>query len=281
MQLLNGLPVENQRVSNPEHPADEVVVLRAVFNLCAVAPVFHNSVHDFASVTSCAFVIRRFHLNCNCFLVAIQIYLWGVAISVYKNKKAGKWQCIFRVTDWTGKRKQVKKTGFTRRADALEYERNYLARESGSPDMTFGDLVALYMEDAKARLRPTTYENKLWILERKILPYFREQNVMEITPTKIRKWQTEMLGRGYAPTYLKTINNQLTAVFNYAVRYYSLPHNPATAAGSMGKRDAYDMDYWTLDEFERFIGGLSNDPTAYTAFNLLFWTGMREGELQV
>lgn len=200
-------------------------------------------------------------------------------MSVYKNAKTGKWYCIFRVTDWTGKRKQVKKSGFTRRADALEYERDMLAKESGSLDMTFGALVDLYMADVKPRLRPTTYDSKVWTFEKKILPYFRDQNVTDITPTKIRMWQAEMMSRGYAPTYLKTINGQMTAVFNFAVKYYGLPQNPAVAAGSMGKRNADDMDFWTLDEFERFIAGMDGDPTASMAFNLLFWTGMREGEL--
>lgn len=199
-------------------------------------------------------------------------------MSVYKNPKTGKWYCIFRVTDWTGKRKQIKKSGFTRRADALEYERNYMAKEAGSLEMTFGDLVALYMADARARLRPTTLDNKEWLIEKKILPYFRSQNVADISPAQIRKWQNEMIGQGYAPTYLKTINNQMTAIFNYAVRYYHLPQNPAIAAGSMGKRNAGEMNFWTLDEFERFIAGM-DDPTARVAFNLLFWTGMREGEL--
>lgn len=200
-------------------------------------------------------------------------------MSVYKNKKTGKWYCIFRVTDWTGKRKQVKKSGFARRADALEYERNYMAKESGSLDMTFGALVDLYMADARARLRPTTLDSKEWLIGKKILPYFRDQNVADISPAQIRKWQNEMMGQGYAPTYLKTINNQMTAIFNYAVRYYHLPQNPAVAAGSMGKRNAEEMDFWTLDEFEQFIAGMDGDPTACMAFNLLFWTGMREGEL--
>ena len=200
-------------------------------------------------------------------------------MSVYKNSKTGKWYCIFRVTDWTGKRKQIKKSGFARRADAQEYERNYTAQRSGSLEMTFGALVDLYMADAKARLRPTTYANKQFIFEKKILPYFRDQPVSEITPAKIRQWQNKLMGMGYAQTYLKTVNNQMTAVFNYAVRYYQLPQNPAVVAGSMGRRQADEMNFWTLDEFEQFIAGMADDPTACLAFNILFWTGMREGEL--
>ena len=198
---------------------------------------------------------------------------------VYKHPKTGKWYCAFRVTDWTGKRKQIKKEGFARRADAVEYERNYTAKERGSTDMSFGDLVDLYMDDAKARLRPTTYASKKFIFDKKILPYFRDQAVADITPAKIRKWQNEMMGRGYAQTYLKSVNNQMTAVFNYAVRYYGLTQNPAVVAGSMGRKHAGERQFWTLDDFNRFIAGMDGDPTACAAFNVLFWTGMREGEL--
>lgn len=200
-------------------------------------------------------------------------------MSVYKHPKTGKWYCIFRFDDWRGTRKQIKKSGFNRRADALEWERNYLTKETGSLAMTFGALVELYMADAQARLRPTTHQNKMWIFEKKILPYFEKQRIIDITPAKIRKWQTELMGKGYAPTYLKTINNQMTALFNFAVKYYGLPSNPAIAAGSMGKRSAEEMGFWTVEEFDRFIAGMEGDPTASTAFQVLFWTGMREGEL--
>ena len=29
-----------------------------------------------------------------------------------------------------------------------------------------------------------------------------------------------------SPTYLKNINDQLSAIFNHAVRFYGLPENP-------------------------------------------------------
>jgi hypothetical protein len=40
----------------------------------------------------------------------------------------------------------------------------------------------------------------------------------EIKTADIRAWQNELIKQGYAPTYLKSINNQLAALFNYAVR---------------------------------------------------------------
>ena len=202
----------------------------------------------------------------------------------YKNQKTGEWYCIFRVTDWTGKRKQIKKSCFARRADALAYEREYLAKSSRTTKMKFGSLVELYMADAKTRLRPTTYEMKQWIFETKILPYFKDQLVDEVSVSSIRAWQNHLIdardknGKPYSATYLKTINNQMSALFRFAGKYYGLKENPVSLAGSMGKSSAEEMQFWTLEEFQKFIAGMS-DPTAYAAFNILFWTGMREGEL--
>ena len=57
----------------------------------------------------------------------------------------------------------------------------------------------------------------------------------EIKSADIRAWQNELIKQGYAQTYLKSINNQLVALFNYAVRYYDLRDNPCKKAGSIGK----------------------------------------------
>jgi integrase len=94
----------------------------------------------------------------------------------------------------------------------------------------------------------------------------------------VRKWQADLLAGDYSPTYLKTINNQLVAVMNYAVRFYGLPSNPCHAAGSMGKKDADAMRFWTHDDFSRFIACVDRWP-ARVGFELLYWTGMRIGEL--
>lgn len=84
---------------------------------------------------------------------------------------------------------------------------------------------------------------------------------------------------GYSKTYLKTINNQLTCIINYAKRFYDLNTNPCGQAGSMGQAKAEEMDYWTYDEYTAFREGIRDKPLSYICFQVLYWTGMREGEL--
>lgn len=199
----------------------------------------------------------------------------------YKDETGrGTWFALFYYTDWTGAKRRKKKRGFERKKDAQDFEREFLAKTARSPDMTFASLVSLYNEDMRGRLKGSTIQSKNWMMDAHVLPFFGELPLNEITAAHVRKWQAGLISneKQFAPTYLKSINNQLTAVLNYAVRYYGLPANPCHAAGSMGKKKASAMKFWTLDEFERFLACVDRAP-AHTGFLLLFWTGMRIGEL--
>lgn len=205
------------------------------------------------------------------------------------------WYVKFYYTDWTGTKQQKKKSGFPTKREADQWERAFLERQAASSDMKFSALVDIYLEDCKSRLKPTTLSQKRYVIELKILPFFKELPISSITPAQVRKWQNILLEaeykpghsakdektapRQYAPTYLKTVNAQLSAIFNYAMKFYRLPSNPARLAGSIGKQHADKVDFWTRQEFEHFIEAVSDKPVSYAVFNLLFWTGCRSGEL--
>ena len=193
-----------------------------------------------------------------------------------KDKKTGKWLIQYRYTDWQGKRRTSTKRGFATKREAEEWLRNFLITQKADFDMKFEDFWKMYCADMETRLREHTMRTKKYIVELKILPYFGNKRVNDITAADIRQWQNELIKMGYSPTYLKTINNQLSAIFNYAVRYYDLKSNPCVKAGSMGKSKAEEMDFWTGEEFRKFIDSVMNKRLSYMTF---YWTGMRMGEL--
>ena len=200
-------------------------------------------------------------------------------MKVEKDKKTGKWLIQYRYTDWQGKRRKSTKRGFATKREAEEWLRNFLITQKADFDMKFADFWKMYCADMETRLREHTMRTKKYIVELKILPYFGNKRVNDITAADIRQWQNELIKMGYSPTYLKTINNQLSAIFNYAVRYYDLKSNPCAKAGSMGKSKAEEMDFWTGEEFRRFIDSVMNKRLSYMAFMTLYWTGIRLGEL--
>lgn len=196
----------------------------------------------------------------------------------YKDEKRGTYYCSFYYTDWTGKRKKKKKEGFKKQSEAKEYERDFLNRQKNNCDMPFEKLIELYLEHSKINVRTTTFSNKSTLINNKIKPYFKNINVIDITPNHIRKWQNELKEKKLSDTYLKSINNQLAAIFNFAVKYYGLNSNPALKAGTMGKNKAEDIKFWTVEEFKKFIK-FSDYAKITIAFKILFWTGIRRGEL--
>ena len=107
----------------------------------------------------------------------------------------------------------------------------------------------------------------------------------EIEPKDVIAWQNQLLaykdenGVAYSSTYLKTIHSQLSAMFNHAVRYYHLPTNPAQRAGSMGSEEHKEMLFWTKEEYLKFADVMMDKPVSYYAFEMLYWCGIRVGEL--
>ena len=199
----------------------------------------------------------------------------------YKDKKTGNWFCKFYYTDWQGNNRQKWKRGFATKKEALAFEREFLEKQSANPDMTFQSLYELYMEDMTARLKQSTILTKKHICETHILPFFGKKPINEIKASDVRRWQNQLMNspRGYSKTYLKTINNQLTCMINYAKRFYDLNTNPCGQAGSIGQAKAEEMDYWTYDEYIAFRERIKDKPLSYICFQVLYWTGMREGEL--
>ena len=77
----------------------------------------------------------------------------------------------------------------------------------------------------------------------------------------------------------KTVHNQLSAIFNHAARFYGLNLNPARQAGNMGAEERKEMLFWTREEYTRFSEAMMDKPLSFYAFEVLYWCGVREGEL--
>lgn len=205
-------------------------------------------------------------------------------MAAFKDKN-GTWFTSFRFTDWKGERKQKVKRGFPTKREALEWERQFLQQKTADLTMTFEAFVKIYVDDMQNRIKRHTWQTKSSIIEKKLLPYFKDKKMAEITPKGVIQWQNEMIafrdakGKAFSPTYLKTLHNQLSAIFNHAVRYYELKSNPAAKAGNMGKEKSKEMLFWTKEEYLKFADSMMNKPISFYAFEMLYWCGIRLGEL--
>ena len=205
-------------------------------------------------------------------------------MAVYKDKN-GTWYVSARYTNWKGEADRKLKRGFKTKKEATEWERNFFLENAGNLEMTFEAFYELYKKNMQDRIKMNTWKMKESVIEGKILPYFRKKRMCDIKPRDVVTWQNTMLkqrddkGNPYSPVYLKTIHNQLSAIFNHAVRYYNLRENPCKKAGSMGKKKNREMMFWTKEQYLKFAEVMMDKPLSYYAFEMLYWCGIREGEL--
>ena len=53
----------------------------------------------------------------------------------------------------------------------------------------------------------------------------------------------------------------------------------AAKVGPIGKKEATEMLFWTKDEYLKFADAMMDKPVSYYAFEVLYWCGLRLGEM--
>ena len=199
-------------------------------------------------------------------------------MSAYKDKTQGTWYVSFRYIDWTGKKTQKLKRGFKTKKEALDYEKEFIRKTAADMKMEMNSFIQVYFEDKKNELKENSIRNKQHMMNKHIVPYFGTRKMNEITPAEIIQWQNTIQEKGYSKTYERMIQNQLNALFNHAQKIYNLKENPCKKVKKMGKSDANKLEFWTKAEYDRFIAGIEPGSEDYLIFEILFWTGIREGD---
>ena len=200
-----------------------------------------------------------------------------ITMPAYKDEKTGKWYCKFYYTDWTGKKRQKLKRGFDRQRDAKDWERLFLEQFANAPDITFRTLCQKYKNFKENRVRPSTLQSQLNTIELHMLPYFDRKVIAEITPADIVDWQNHLLKKGFTAAYTRQINATLGMLFKFAVDYLGLARNPVKS--KICKPAPKKVAFWTPEEYKCFSDAIRDNIELFTAFEILFYTGMRKGEL--
>ena len=182
---------------------------------------------------------------------------------IYKDKERDTWFCKFNYKDWRDETKTKLKRGFRTKKEAQEWEREFLQVQQADMDMEFSKFVDVYFTDKAPRLKERTIETKRIMLDTRIIPYFGKLRMNAIKPADIMKWQNDMMDQDYKPTYLRMLQNQVTAVFNHAERFYGLKDNPCKKIDKMGKANARELNFWTKEEYDRFIQNFDEKEEMY------------------
>ena len=160
---------------------------------------------------------------------------------VFKNQKTEKWEVRCYYKDYKGIRKQKTKRGFRTKSEALDWERHFKLQDHQDLDMTIKDFFELYKRDVSHKVRPNTWEEKENIILTKILPYIGKRKINELKITDVFEWQREIksqttkAGKKFSQSYLKTIHNQLSGMWQVK------------------------QEIWVVEQKERLIFGLKRN----------------------
>ena len=88
----------------------------------------------------------------------------------------------------------------------------------------------------------------------------------------IRKLNEELKAQGFI-----TIAGRVNRQYFYERLYGA--GNPAAKVGNMGSEEHKEMLFWTKEEYKKFSYEMMDKPVSFYAFEMLYWCGIREGEL--
>lgn len=217
------------------------------------------------------------------FLVASSFSERG-KMSVYKDKASDCWFVSCRFKDINGTPKRTTKRGFKTEEEAERWEADLKA----SPylrSLTLSDFFEVYARDIRPTVAASTWVQKKGLFRMKMEPYLADTLIEELAAPDILLWQELMRsmrkkdGSPYAQTYLRSLNNQLDAILNHAASHYGLARNPMKGLRKMGEKRAGEMRFWTKGEYLAFSEQVEDDPALHCAFEILYWCGLRLGDL--
>lgn len=146
-------------------------------------------------------------------------------------------------------------------------------------NIAFDHAIEEYFKYSKIKLKESTYEEQFLKIKKHIIPFFKNRNIYDINLKDIIKWKEFIELFNFKYNYKSYLYYSLTSIFDFLVKYYNIDKNYAKIEGNFKNDEKEEIgNIWTLKEFKKFIKKVDN--IEYNAlFNLLYFTGMRKGEL--
>ncbi|PEK00318.1 tyrosine-type recombinase/integrase [Bacillus toyonensis] len=196
---------------------------------------------------------------------------------IYKDKERGTYFFVVRVRQFDGTQKQVKRRGFKTKKEAREAEAKMLVEKETNSSLTFAQVADSYFDWYCQRRKQSSINTIKNAIYNHLQKEFGKIKINKITAKHIMNYQNKLVN-SYSADTLKQIHTVLSAIFNFAIKFYGLTSNPARIAGNFELESNKRMNYWEFDEFQRFIDAV--DDLLYNAFfSTLYYSGARKGEL--
>ena len=199
---------------------------------------------------------------------------------VYKDThKTKDGRCYYFQVMINNKRYHSKK--YLTRKECLEAEAQYKLKKTSPERLAFNDVAIAYFDNLKSYVKYSTIYTYQKDYNKHICPYFASKDIYSINTLDYNIWFDSMAKKGFKIKYTNKINSLLRNIFQFAIQNYDLTYNPVikTFKESHSKIITDEkIRYITKDQFNKFISVIDDDMWKLF-FEMLFYTGMRKGEV--
>ena len=91
-------------------------------------------------------------------------------------------------------------------------------------------------------------------------------------------WQNELLNTDLSEVYINKIDTMFRTIYKYGAKRCGLRENPFDGVEKIGKASNKSLQFWTHEQYNLFIPYI-DQPTTRMAFQVLYYCGIRIGEL--
>lgn len=210
--------------------------------------------------------------------------------SVNVRKRGNTYQYYFEAAPVNGKRKQISKSGFRTKTEALE-EGNIAYNEYLTTGLNFkeqnisySDYLDYWVENyCKTNLKYNTIQAYQTIIEKYLKPELGKYRLTTLTSVKLHSFITELCSKyNFSRSYFSNILKVIKGSFREACNVYGfVRYNPAMTLRlpKLENKKKNIKHVYTQDEIDKILTRFKNNDVFTCAFLTSCYTGMRTGEV--
>lgn len=210
--------------------------------------------------------------------------------SVNVRKRGNTYQYYFEAAPVNGKRKQISKSGFRTKTEALE-EGNIAYNEYltiglnfKEQNISYSDYLDYWIENyCKTNLKYNTIQAYQTIIEKYLKPELGKYRLTTLTSVKLHSFITELCSKyNFSRSYFSNILKVIKGSFREACNVYGfVRYNPAMTLRlpKLENKKKNIKHVYTQDEIDKILTRFKDNDVFTCAFLTSCYTGMRTGEV--